>query len=524
MRPFAYAAAAAALLLAAGVAEAQTITKITPGSHFHGVHGIRFAPNGELYAGSVIGQTLYAVNVDTGAVRVVEGPPQGMADDIAFGPGGQVVWTGISQGTVYTRRSGGPVEVLVRNMPGANSVAFSRDGKHLYLGQVFAGDGVWELDPAGKAAPRKIAGPVGGFNSFAVGPDGALYGPLWFKGQIARIDPQTGDVKVVAEGLQTPAAAKFGPKDELYAIDTKVGVLYRIDIATGAKTKVAQLKPSLDNMEFDKRGRLFISNMVDNGIEEVDLKTGRLRQVLKRTGLSNAADIAVLSEGGKDTLYIADSFAMRAVDGATGKITDIARSYSDDIGNPQAVGAGGDRVFFVGGPRIDVRDRAGRRIGLIENLGGAAADVAGLPNGDVLVLLANGDLIRASGDARTKVAGGLRTPVGLAVGANDTAFVVERDAGRVVRVDLTTGAITEAAGGFTKPRAVAVRPDGSLVVLDSGAKAVVEVAPGGKRTVLAKDLPLGYIAAAPWGGLAVGATGAVYVAADGDNSIWRITR
>jgi glucose/arabinose dehydrogenase len=102
--------------------------------------------------------------------------------------------------------------------------------------------------------------------------------------------------------------------------------------------------------------------------------------------------------------------------------------------------------------------------------------------------------------------------------------VVERDAGRVVRVDLKSGQVTEAAAGFAKPRAVAVRPNGSLIVLDSGAKSVIEVSPAGKRAVLAKDLPLGYIPAAPWGGIAVGATGAVYVAADGDNSIWRITR
>ena len=143
-------------LFAATTAQAQTLTTLVPGSAFHGVHGVRFAPNGELYAGSVIGQTLYAVNPQSGAVRVVEGPPHGMADDIAFGAGGQVVWTAISTGTVYTRRPGGPVEVLAKDLPGANSVAFSRDGKRLFLGQVFAGDGVWELDPAGVKPPRKI--------------------------------------------------------------------------------------------------------------------------------------------------------------------------------------------------------------------------------------------------------------------------------------------------------------------------------------------------------------------------------
>ena len=66
-------------------AMAQTITKLVPGSAFKGIHGIKFAPSGELYAGSVVGQTLYGVNVDTGAMRVIEKPPEGMADDMAFG-------------------------------------------------------------------------------------------------------------------------------------------------------------------------------------------------------------------------------------------------------------------------------------------------------------------------------------------------------------------------------------------------------------------------------------------------------
>ena len=148
MRPLLVAAALA--LACAAPASAQKVTKLVPGSAFHGVHGIRFAPDGQLYAGSVIGQTLYSVNAETGEWRVIEPPPKGMADDIAFGANGQVVWTAISAGTVYTKRGPkAPVEVLAKDLPGANSVVFSPDKQHLYLGQVFGGDAVWELDPAG---------------------------------------------------------------------------------------------------------------------------------------------------------------------------------------------------------------------------------------------------------------------------------------------------------------------------------------------------------------------------------------
>lgn len=506
----------------AGAAAAQKVTKLVPGSAFHGVHGIRFSPGGQLYAGSVIGQTLYAVNAETGEWRVVEPPPRGMADDIAFGPGDQIVWTAISTGTVYTKRGKGPVEVLAKDLPGANSVVFSPDGK-LYLGQVFAGDAVSELDPAGVKPPRRIAGPVGGFNSFDVGPDGALYGPLWFKGQIARIDPQSGAVTTVAEGFQTPAAAKFGPDGFLYAIDTKIGVLFRVDIRTGARTRVAQLTPSLDNMAFDRRGRLFVSNMSDNGIQEVNLRTGKARQVIKGA-LANPYDIAVSSADGRDTLHVADGFAYRSVDGRTGKVTTLARAYSDELSNPSAVGVAGDQVLLVGGGRVDVRDRAtGRRLSLSEPFR-APTDVVGLPGGDWLVSQAGGEIIRVSGATRTTLATGLATPISLAL-AGDTLYVAERDAGRISRVDLRTGAVARVADGFGKPRAVAVGPDGRLVVLDVGARQVVQVdSATGERTVLASELPVGYLPNAPSGGIAVGAKGDVYFSSDVENAIYKISR
>ena len=93
-------AALAVLGLMLSSAEAQTLRTLVPGSAFHGVHGIRFSSTGELYAGSVAGQTLYAVDVGAGRVRTVEGQPAGMVDDIAFGPGNQVVWTSFSAGLV----------------------------------------------------------------------------------------------------------------------------------------------------------------------------------------------------------------------------------------------------------------------------------------------------------------------------------------------------------------------------------------------------------------------------------------
>lgn len=528
MRTLRLLATVALVACAAGGVQAQTVTKLVPGSAFHGVHGIRFSPDGELYAGSVVGQSLYAVNVATGAVRSVVGPPHGMADDIAFGPGGQMVWTAISDGTVYTRRGNGPIEVLAKDMPGANSVAFSRDGKRLFLGQVFAGDGVWELDPAGKKAPRLIKDAPGGFNSFSPGPDGWLYGPLWFKGQVARINPDTGELAIVAEGFQTPAAAKFDSKDNLYVIDTKVGELVRVDIRTGAKTKVAQLTTSLDNIAIDPKDRLFVSNMADNAILEVDTNTGVSREVVK-AGLSYPADVAVVSEDGRDTLYLADVFAYRSVDGQTGKVTDIARMHSDELEYPTGVSIEGPQVLLASSVSgtIQVFDRAsGKRTNLLRGFTGPS-DAVLEPDGAIVVAEMGGKLIRAKGETRTTLAQDLAGPTGLARGSDGSIYVVESLGGRIARIDPAAGTKTIVASGLNLPKAVAITPQGRLVVLEVGARQVVEMdTGGGGRTVLARDLPVGLITKPmpTAGGLAVGAEGDVYVASDVENAIYKISR
>jgi sugar lactone lactonase YvrE len=516
-----------AAALAAGAAPAQTITKLVPGSSFHGVHGIRFAPSGELYAGSVAGQTLYSVNVETGAVRVVEGPPKGMADDIAFGPGGQVVWTAISDNTVYTRRGNGPVEVLAKDLPGANSVAFSRDGKRLFLGQVFAGDAVVELDPAGLKPPRKIAGPVGGFNSFAPGPDGMLYGPLWFKGQIARLNPDTGELTVIAEGIKTPAAAKFDSKNNLYALDTKTGELLRIDIATGAKTRVAQLATSLDNFAISPTDRVFVSNMADNGIQEVDVATGRTRQVVKGA-LAFPADIAVVTEGGRDVIHVADVFSYRSVDGVTGAVTDIARMHGDntlEYPTGVSVGAGEALVTSWVAGTVQTFER-GKPPQTLHGFAGPS-DALRMTDGALLVLeMGSGKLIKISGVSRTTLVSGLAGATGMAWGPDGYIYVAEAGGGQIRRINPVTGEASVAARGLDRPKALAVSPAGRLVVLEMGAGRVVEIDPAdGLKSVVAY-LPLGLITQ-PLpiaGGIALGARGDIYVASDVENAIYKISR
>jgi len=514
---------------AAPAAQAAEVTRLTPPSAFHGVHGIRFGPGDVLLAGSVAGQSLYKVDVETGTAEVLVGPPDGMADDMAFGPGGQVVWTAISNNIVYSRIGDGPVTRLDPDLVSVNAITFSRDGRRLFASQVFGGDALWELDPKGVKPRRLIRKDIGGFNSFAAGPDGWLYGPVWFKGQVAKINPDTGEIVVVAVGLNTPASVKFDSRDTLYVIDSATGEVLRVDRSNGAKTRVAQLSSSLDNFAIDSRDRMFVSNMADNGIQEVDPATGAVRQVM-RGPLAFPADVAVRVVDGRETLVVADVFALRAVDGETGQVTDLRRVHAKDepLEYPTGVsiGAGGRAVLASSASGAVMIHDGAAPLKVLHGFN-APFEALELADGALLVAEVGGDLVKVVGDTRTVVASGLGAPGGMAAGPNGSVYVAETGGGRITRVDIASGARTTVAEGLKLPKAVAVAPDGSLVVLETGAKAVVAIdAATGARTVIADNLPVGQVTtpAVLAGGLDVGPSGTIYLTSDVENAIYRIRR
>src|SRR4029079_11648834 len=241
--------------------ERYQLDRLVPAAAFHGIHGLRFEAQDRLYAGSVVGHSIYAVDTANGSVTTFVGAPEGMADDLVFLADGTVVWTSIQHGVVRARQGDGPVRKLA-DLVSVNSINVRKDGR-LFAAQVFGGDALWELDPAGAKPPRLILKDLGGFNGFDIGPDGMLYGPPWFKHQVVRIDPDTGALKVVAHGFDTPAAANFDSKWNLYVLDTARGEVVRVNIRSGAKQVLAKLSTSLDNLALDSHDRLFVSNMAD---------------------------------------------------------------------------------------------------------------------------------------------------------------------------------------------------------------------------------------------------------------------
>src|SRR5439155_736625 len=195
------------------------VTKLVPGSAFHGVHGLGIDKSGRLFAGSVAGAALYEVDRNNGTAKIAIPSPEGMADDIAFAPDGTMAWTGFLTGDLYSRKGDGPLKKLASGLPGINSLAFRKDGR-LYATQVFLGDALYEIDVEGVKPPRKIMEKMGGLNGFEFGPDDMLYGPLRFKGQVGKVDVDQAGLSVVADGFKIPAAVDFDSKGNLCVVDS----------------------------------------------------------------------------------------------------------------------------------------------------------------------------------------------------------------------------------------------------------------------------------------------------------------
>ena len=542
-RIFGGALLASAFLLGACTTTTTTAPPTRPGawaapeaivapSSFSGVHGLAVDRQGRLLAGSVVGNTLWEVDRQTGAARVLIKSVEGQADDIAVGPKGELAWTNYLMGMLRMRESdGAPMRVLAKDLPGLNSLDFDRRNGKLYASQVFLGDALWEIDVAGQKPPRLIKKDMGGFNGFEVGPDGMLYGPLWFKGQVVKIDPANGAMTVIADGFKIPAAANLDGKGNLWVVDARSGELVRVELATGRKTVAKQLKPSLDNLAIAPEGTIYVSNMADNSVEAFNPATGELRLL---TGGKLAVPVGVKIDG--NDLWVADIFGFRQVDATSGAVRDIFRMQRDpELEYPFAVGVSATHFaltsWFTGTVQL-VDRKTLKTTGVLHGLK-APIDAIPMPDGSVIYAeIANGSVSRASGakfETKEVIASGLAGPVQMIMGKDGALYVTEA-AGKLTRIPLDASAPLRAvAEGLAMPEGVAQTPWGTFIVAESAARRLVEIdiATGTRRTV-AENLPIGleggpgmpppYVPT----GVAVGSDGTIYMTADRNNALYRI--
>ena len=494
---------------------------VTGGSPFHGVHGLRFDDADRLHAVSVIGQSVFRVDTATGAVETVVGPREGMADDLAFHPDGTMVWTAIEDGIVYARSPGGPVRRLMEGQKGVNAVSFSPDGERLFVTLVFYGDALYELDLDGAEAPRLVAEGLGGLNAFEVADDGMIYGPLVFAGQVVRVDPDSGAVEVITDAVDDVGALKLAGDGTAYVLDNGAGALLRVDLATGETAVVAELPYGADNLDVRSDGRVFVSLSEVNAIIDIDPATGAFTYVVEPAPFTSTTGVAVA-----DQVYVADLFGgVKVLDPATGAITETPI----DIFQPAHLSIRDDRLVVVSEVfgAIQLVDRDTFEVLRAWDGFTFPGDALEAPNGDLIVAeTGTGQLLRLTGTdpvVRRVVTDELAGPVGVAWASDDVVYVTERDGGRVVRVELASGATSVEATGLLQPEGIAVTADGAMLVMEVGARRLVRIEPmGGAEVAIAENLPIGF-ANGPslFRGVAVSGD-TIYFNSDAENTVYRL--
>ncbi|MFC1538996.1 DUF6923 family protein [Candidatus Latescibacterota bacterium] len=506
---------------------------LVPGSHFHGVQGLTFDSNDNLYVGSVAGMAIYNVDTNTGEVREYIGPPLGEADDLEFGPDGRIYYTSFFSGKLHCKSADGDVIELADNLPGINSLAFNNEGR-LFAAQCYLGDALYEIDLSGEKKTRKIIDKPGTLNGFDFGPDNKIYGPIQSKGTICKIDVETGIIEVVAEGFNPyrMPAVNFDTKGNLFAVDNSKGEVFQIDINSGEKKVIANVSQGgFDNLAIDSKDRIFITIAHSNGIYEIDKKTGKFRTVVEGE-IACASGVAVVTDTEGDMVYVTDIFTLKRVNALTGEVNILVSglmSYSVSANDNTLVWT---RLGFTGAGTIQVYDRSTDE--LINSFSGfnAPSHALMMDDGSLIVAeITTGNLLRVTGEEeeeRTVIAENLDTPVFLAMSENDAVYVAEAASGTISRINLNTGDRIVIASGLKMPEGIGVLPDGKLVVAETGKKRLVQIDPvSGAITAIAINLPVGYpkppsLPHSLITGVAVSNSGSIYVTSDIENSLYKI--
>jgi sugar lactone lactonase YvrE len=188
----------------------------------------------------------------------------------------------------------------------------------------------------------------------------------------------SGTLEVVADGFGIPAAANFNSKGELFVLDSQRGHIVKVDYKTGEKTTAFEFKTAMDNLAFDSKDRLFVTVMSESAVYEIYLDAKQARKV-REDPLGVPADMAIWRDGDRETIYLADTFALRSLDSKTGKVKDVARFVETDLHYPTGVDVSEDfihTVSFNGGAAQTWRRDSHELVATHEGLAGVMDVVA----------------------------------------------------------------------------------------------------------------------------------------------------
>jgi sugar lactone lactonase YvrE len=539
--------------------KAQKLKVIAKGAEIHGTNGIYFGPDDNLYIASFYGQEVVVMNKQNG--KILKRIPVDSADDLVFHPDGEsFYYTDILTAKVVRMDLEGNVIGQLVVAPGVNPITFLEvDGEapRLFVGLDFEGDGLYELDPDLASIIRVIVPyvpgtspdkPIGFLNAFDFGPDGYLYGPVFTKGTVVKVDVgdpgdpsytdpyDDGIIEVINDEFTYPVAAKFGPDGLLTVLD-QTGEVFKVNHETGERTLFTTLQPGLDNLAFDADGTLYVSNADFGWIIQI-LPSGQARTI-SGGGMIGPQGVAVLPGAkGKDAVFVGDLFRMRNFNGLTGKEENVYKGYlvgqPDKLTMPFSVQADGENLLVTSWFSGLVQSWSPEDNEVVDGqeYQMAVPIDAVRVNGEIVVSDVFLGIVKVSDYseiARVNTASGLATD-------GVTLWAADWSTGQIWQIDFdgdTPQTPVEVASGLSNPEGLAFEKEGSLVVVETGTSTLSRIDlsknPGENVTTIAENLEL----SAPglgepfltwwFDGVAVGPSGDIYVAGGGANVLYRVS-
>ncbi len=491
----------------AGVAGARVLdpsykaVRLVKDTLFPGCNGATIGMDGALYVVHTANNSTTRIDLKTMKAAPFVLPSAGafITDDITSDDKGNFYSTGTTPivGEVYRIDQNGVKTVIARGLTAPNGIQYNKHTGRLFTSECFQANRVFELDPTGAKEPRLLVKenviPVP--EGFGFDPDtNDLIIPDMGTGKILRVNPDSGDIKTIAENFRAPIALKVGP-DKMAYFPELGGVVYRLSLDGQKREKLAQLPPGLDNLAITPEGRLFITGYWDATVYEVATDgSGKFKTLFPKG--PNTIN-GVLFKNGK--LLISDAIMIRIVE--KGKYIPTKLNAWAAHGMPLPIGLAngpGDQVFWpdavnnalaIGDPgKGEFKAIAGdlkRPMAALMTSDGSKVYVAEYGAGQITeVSLTDG--------AKKPLTTGLEGPLSMAI-IDHTLYVGEAKAGRISKVDLTNGnKEVFLAGVAAKPNALLNDGSGNLLFLDGATGRLSRVNPNTlKISVIAENLPSG---------------------------------
>ncbi len=497
-----------------------------------GVNGATIGVDGALYVVHTGDGSTTRIDLKTLKATPFVPPYAGtfITDDVTSDEKGNLYITGTTPvvGEVYRVDRKGSKTTIARGLTAPNGIQFDKRTGRLFVTECFQANRVFEIDPAGAKEPRLIvkenviAVPEG----FGFDPDtGDLIIPDLGTGRILRVNPDSGDIAVIAENFTVPVALKVGPDKKAYVVEIPGGV-HRLSLDGHKREKLAQLPPGLDNLALTAEGHLYVTSYWDATVYQVATDGSGKFKTLFPKGANTIEGIAWKN----GSLWIGDAIMIRRVEKGASRPTKLNAWAGTHMPLPIGLAEGpGDQLLWP--------DFVNNAVAIGDPVKGEFKPIAGGLNRPVAIVASRtepriyvaeygaGQIteISLADGAKKTLATGLEGPMALAI-VDGVLYVSEGKPARISKVDRTTGA-KEVFVSSIVGKVGALADDGrsSLLALSGSSGKLFRIDPKTLAlSVVAEGLPTSYgaIGSHPPGvefasPMAVSESGDVYVATSG---------